>query len=347
VFNSQFRVERGRLSNCEDLSMQGEGSRAATAPAVDVWQLSADVQELFLSAADLYDGLFEDRFVFDADAEQKKVARQAVGWIESLVKLREGIRERQALFLYFALAYDDQLHGYVICQDRYSYWRPGDDDAREPEVDPLPYRFVSYHEKAVVLIDELLEPLTADGIANSGELATIAEAVPYVLELTRSPTDLASEFVASLKKEAIRAAQLCTAEVGGLSTTTSNELQGCISTATTPVRKKKSTQSGEATAKLIAALTTHHQYENGSCLNPNPIGANLLSRLAGVSEGSASSFFTKKFGGHGQYKLCCRRDIATLAASLKLLNGEVAPKCLSLPLREDAGATCDDSLELD
>jgi hypothetical protein len=41
---------------------------------------------------------------------------------------------------------------------------------------------------------------------------------------------------------------------------------------------------GEAEAKLIAALTKHHQYADGSCLNLEPVGNNELARIAEVSE---------------------------------------------------------------
>src|SRR5262249_18814112 len=37
---------------------------------------------------------------------------------------------------------------------------------------------------------------------------------------------------------------------------------------------KRSTERGEGRAKLIAALTKHHQYADGGCLNLEPIGNN-------------------------------------------------------------------------
>jgi hypothetical protein len=96
-------------------------------------------------------------------------------------------------------------------------------------------------------------------------------------------------------------------------------------TARTPTPSpKRSTEPGEARAKLIAALTKHHRYADGSCLNTEPIGNNELARLAGVSESTASAFFNDKFRGHAKYKVLCR-DPRKLTAALKLLNDEFAP----------------------
>jgi hypothetical protein len=98
--------------------------------------------------------------------------------------------------------------------------------------------------------------------------------------------------------------------------------------ARTPTpRPKRSTEPGEARAKLIAALTKHHRYADGGCLNLEPIGNNELARLAGVDRATASAFFKQQFGGHGKYKTACA-DSATLTAALKLLNGEFSPHCL-------------------
>jgi hypothetical protein len=90
----------------------------------------------------------------------------------------------------------------------------------------------------------------------------------------------------------------------------------------------RSHESGEARAKLIAALTAHHQYESGSVLNTEPIGCNELSVMAGVRSNSTSSrFFKAEFGSHTAYKRACR-DTAKLANCLKIFNGEIVPKLL-------------------
>ncbi len=87
---------------------------------------------------------------------------------------------------------------------------------------------------------------------------------------------------------------------------------------------KRSTERGEGRAKLIAALTKHHQYADGSCLHLEPIGNNRLAKAAGVSHSTASEFFNNAFQGHSKYKVLCR-DAVNLVTSLKLLNNEFAP----------------------
>jgi hypothetical protein len=89
-------------------------------------------------------------------------------------------------------------------------------------------------------------------------------------------------------------------------------------------RKKRSTERGEGQAKLIAALTKHHQYADGGCLNLEPIGNNELAKAAGVSPSTASAFFKNQFEGHTEYKALCR-DTGLLVAVIKLLNNEFSP----------------------
>lgn len=109
--------------------------------------------------------------------------------------------------------------------------------------------------------------------------------------------------------------------------------------AATPSKKpKRSTSKGEGRVKLIAALTKHHQYADGGCLNLEPVGNNELARLAGVDQATASAFFKQEFLGHGKYKTACT-DTAQLVAMLRLLNGEFAPHLLygRRPTDEDEG----------
>lgn len=79
-----------------------------------------------------------------------------------------------------------------------------------------------------------------------------------------------------------------------------------------------------AKAMLVAVLTKHHKYAEGSCLNLEPVGNNELAKAAGVSASTASGFFQDEFEGHAQYTTLCR-DAGKLIAALKLLNGEFAP----------------------
>lgn len=61
---------------------------------------------------------------------------------------------------------------------------------------------------------------------------------------------------------------------------------------------KRSTTRSDARAKLIAALTRHHQYSDGACLTYTPIGCNELAKLAAVAPSTASAFFSDQFGGY-------------------------------------------------
>jgi hypothetical protein len=89
-------------------------------------------------------------------------------------------------------------------------------------------------------------------------------------------------------------------------------------------RPKRSTERGQAQLRIVATLTKHHNYSNGSCLNLEPMGNNELAREAEVSTSTASAFFTAKFKGYGKYRMVCR-DPGKLAYSLKALNGEFSP----------------------
>jgi hypothetical protein len=94
---------------------------------------------------------------------------------------------------------------------------------------------------------------------------------------------------------------------------------------TKPRKAKRSTQPGGARLKLIAALTEHHEYAKGGCLNLDPIGHNELARLADVGQGSANRFFDDEFGGYENYRTLCA-DKERLIAALKLLNQEFTPQ---------------------
>ena len=91
---------------------------------------------------------------------------------------------------------------------------------------------------------------------------------------------------------------------------------------------KRSTVRGEAHSKMIAALTKHHEYADGGCLNYEPIGSNDLARLAGVSKSSASEFFNKEFGRYLDYRFMCSHE-KNLLAAIKMLNGEFRPSLLN------------------
>ena len=94
-------------------------------------------------------------------------------------------------------------------------------------------------------------------------------------------------------------------------------------------RRKRSTEKGEARVKIIGVLNKHHQYDDGSCQNTEPIGNNELARQADVDKSTASRFFNREFNkgqleGHRRYKVTCRAPYR-LADALKVLNGEFSP----------------------
>jgi len=111
-------------------------------------------------------------------------------------------------------------------------------------------------------------------------------------------------------------------------------------------KSKRSTERGEGRLKLIAALTKHHQYADGGCLNLEPVGCNELAKAAGVSPSTASAFFNDKFQGHTKYKALCR-DAGKLTAALKLLNDEFAPYHLLGAASSDLAAPEQDDADSD
>jgi hypothetical protein len=95
--------------------------------------------------------------------------------------------------------------------------------------------------------------------------------------------------------------------------------------ATRAKKAKRSTERGEGRAKLIAALTKHHRYANGSCMNDTAIGNNELAAEAEVSGSTASAFFNDEFGGHAKYRSCCLKP-GQLVGVLRILNNEITPR---------------------
>jgi hypothetical protein len=100
-------------------------------------------------------------------------------------------------------------------------------------------------------------------------------------------------------------------------------------------RRTRHSGDSATTTKIIAALTEHHRYADGSCLVDEPIENNELARKARVAKATASTFFRKKFYSHYGYKSICGNK-SKLVASLKMLNGEFAPRVL---LRSDPSDT--------
>jgi hypothetical protein len=92
-----------------------------------------------------------------------------------------------------------------------------------------------------------------------------------------------------------------------------------------PVRKTTGTARGEATARLIAALSKHHGYADRSVLNTEPIGIRELARLAKCDAKTAGNFIRRKFRDRHGYARTCRHT-PSLAGSLAMMNSELAPR---------------------
>lgn len=88
----------------------------------------------------------------------------------------------------------------------------------------------------------------------------------------------------------------------------------------TNTRTKLSNTNQSKEPALISAIIAHHQYDNGSVLNWDPIGSNALAEEANVGKGTASKFFKKWFGTHDRYKKACISGDVGIA--LRQLAGE-------------------------
>jgi hypothetical protein len=152
--------------------------------------------------------------------------------------------------------------------------------------------------------------------------ASVARATSYALEALGRMVHAVDEPVGGAPATNVAVPANPVAQTPGA---TAAESDGGTST---PTKAKRSTERGEGRAKLIAALTKHHKYADGSCLNLEPVGNNEIARFAGVAESTASLFFEKQFGGHAKYRAKCT-DAGTLADALKAMRGEFTPAELS------------------
>lgn len=174
-----------------------------------------------------------------------------------------------------------------------------------------------------------------DPTGKSFNLVGVADwaAILTILEVCLDETADIDELARNLRVTSPYAGDDCRKEVEwadniGLSLGSSPEhsRQSETATATTP-KSKRSTTNGEARTKIIAALTQHHGYDNGSCTNLEPVGVNKLAGEINVSSSTVSTFFKEQFQGHNKYKVACR-NAGTLGNSLKMLNGELKPSVL-------------------
>jgi hypothetical protein len=169
-----------------------------------------------------------------------------------------------------------------------------------------------------------LFPAFPTGAMDSGrdkELVThVRRALPALIELERELGHWVDQ-LALYPRSVIHAVADEQAAGGRQGAVDAPEMRDASDAAPAP---KRSTERGEARAKLIAALTKHHKYADGGALHQEPIPVNQLARTAEVAPATASAFFQAEFLGHAKYRLACQ-DAAKLAAALRLLNGEFSP----------------------
>ena len=184
--------------------------RMETSPLPDkVWDLSNQTIRLFVAAAKVAAELQHFNECWDPQ-EEETAARVAVDRIGELAQSVESVRQQEALLRYFALAYKERLGSWYVRQENgksIEMQRLWDD--RPLETSPLEFRYLSYTDKALDLVSQLLGALCSAG----SDVAAIAAAVPYLLDLTFDEK-LVVEFVAELRQEAVQAAKLAAAEAG-------------------------------------------------------------------------------------------------------------------------------------
>jgi hypothetical protein len=188
--------------------------------------------------------------------------------------------------------------------------------------------------------------VTNKGEGNGSSLPSAADAgKPATVTAPRAGVEDAANSEPSSTER--RDLALVQANTNGVAVDQTNEGQQAASPCEAGMGKaksKRSTAKGEAQVKIVAALTEHHQYADGGCLNQEPIGVKELADLAAVAKSSASKFFTDRFEGYAKYRIVCR-DPGRLADSIKALNGEFCPHDLYLYGRRPADE--DDRDEVD
>jgi len=99
------------------------------------------------------------------------------------------------------------------------------------------------------------------------------------------------------------------------------------------VRTKKTTNRS---AEIISKLTLHHQYDQDSCLNLEPLGVRKLGRELNCSASVVSAFFKREFGDYKSYAQMCR-NAGLLAKAISMLRGELRPSILNQRLPGNDG----------
>ena len=85
------------------------------------------------------------------------------------------------------------------------------------------------------------------------------------------------------------------------------------------------TYDRNASENVLPALLVHHQYDQGSIGNYDPISLVKLEKKFGIKKATASRWFQKNFGGHQWYRAACKRERGKpLQEKLKKMNEDYA-----------------------
>jgi hypothetical protein len=98
---------------------------------------------------------------------------------------------------------------------------------------------------------------------------------------------------------------------------------------TRPRRGRPARGSPVGWQKVVAALLTHHRYDNGSVLNWEPAPLATLAKHAGVSTSTASRWLANIFGadkgeGYERYRAACQSELLAV-----VLTGLAEPRRLA------------------
>ncbi|QDT39233.1 hypothetical protein [Stratiformator vulcanicus] len=178
-------------------------------------------------------------------------------------------------------------------------------------------------EIACVAVTVLLGPLSVDEQADAFDEADFINRGRRLLA-ERSAAYLidAGRMQASLQRERAKLAER--------DTTTQNARIN----ASTKRRGRPSKGESDKETLIIAALSRHHGYDNGSLLNDEPIAVKSFADLPqnDFSAASLSRFFEKHFSGYKGYKAQCVNG--KLAMTLSLLNRELPSRLASYEERD-------------
>jgi hypothetical protein len=95
--------------------------------------------------------------------------------------------------------------------------------------------------------------------------------------------------------------------------------------AASEAASRKRDYDRSASENVLPALLVHHQYDQGSIGNYDPISLVRLETEFGIKKATASRWFKAHFGAHQQYRVACKRDRGKpLQEKLKKLNGDYA-----------------------